>query len=362
MTNVPKELKLAAQRAYGPEKTRPIKLRILLSWFGAQRRGVQVASDIRSALKKVKLATEPDFMTANIEDRVRLVPTGKVNVVATKPQLPNTTTKTENRVETVAPLADGKEPTLQLTDPTPRLGTVFGGQAPVSVRRDDTIKRAMTIMLKHDYSQLPVMSSSKQVEGLISWKSIGKEVNVQNKGCEQVKDCIDTDVEILRWDRPLWEAIKTIADKDVVLIKDKTNDIVGIVTCYDLANQYHTLNEPFFLLGEIENNLRQLAVKADFPIATLEAAKDPKDTKRTVTGVDKLTFGELVRLLDSEQNWARIHLKLSRTAFLSDIRKIVKIRNDVMHFSPDPLDKASLKTLQDAAKMFRGLKLFENEN
>lgn len=354
MTRVPQQLKDAAAKAHGTSPTRSVKLKTFLSWFGAKRRGAQVSAEIRAALQKEKLATDPDFMTANIDGRIRLQP------------LSSNTTSPPRRETVVAPELSTKESAEIvaeqpiMSDPTPRLGTVFGGEIPVSVRRDDTIAHAITLMIRDDYSQLPVMSSSKQVEGLISWKSIGKEFNVQKKDCQYVRDCIDTDVEVLRWDKPLWEALKTIADKDVVLIKDKTNEIVGIITSYDLANQYHAFNEPFFLLGEIENNLRQLATKANFAISILAAAKDPKDTKRTITGVDKLTFGELARMLDEGKNWERIHLKLARTAFMPEIRKIVKIRNDVMHFSPDPLELASLRTLRQAANMFRGLKLFEN--
>lgn len=367
MPSVPKDLKIAAEKAHGPGQTRPVKVRRFLSWFGAKRRGSQVEIDIRAALKKVKLFTMPDFMTAHIEERVRLCPVPMKAEIRTrvprKPlSIPNepTPAAVEHITVIVSDVANASETQtfVKIADPTPRLGTLFGGQKPVSVRRDDSVRHAVTLMLKHDFSQLPVMSSSRQVEGLISWKSIGKAIKVHNNTCESVKDCIDTHVEILRWDKPLWEAIKTIADKDVVMIKDATNEIVGIVTSYDLADQYHWLSEPFFLLGEIESCLRQMARLANFPLTTLKAAKNPQDTTREITDVSKLTFGETVRLLDDENNWSLIQPKLSRKTFVVMLKDINKIRNDVMHFSPDPLENEAIKTLRRASSMLRDLNLF----
>ncbi len=164
----------------------------------------------------------------------------------------------------------------------------------------------MTLMVQHDYSQLPVMQNSRDVDGLISWKSIGETSKVHNKECTFVRECMDTDVEILRDDTPLWKAIRTIAEKDVVLVKNSAKEIIGLVSTYDIAVEYHSLSEPFLLLGEIENNLRQLIARAKYPLSVTEAAKDPKDVERKVKSVSDLTFGEYIELLQQPANWQSI--------------------------------------------------------
>lgn len=46
---------------------------------------------------------------------------------------------------------------------------------------------------------------------------------------------------------------------------------------------------------------------------------------------------------------------------MSEIKIIAKIRNEVMHFSPDPLEKEKLADLRRLARMMRGFKLFDKK-
>lgn len=43
----------------------------------------------------------------------------------------------------------------------------------VWINLNDTIQKAITLMMLNDFSQLPVMSTETRVEGIISWKTIG---------------------------------------------------------------------------------------------------------------------------------------------------------------------------------------------
>lgn len=359
MAKVPNNLKAAAEKVYGSEKTRPVKLRTFLSWFGAKRRGVQVATEIRSALVRAKLVTEPDFMTAHIDERIRLKPAKPPNpeLLARLQRAGEEVQKLKQR--RVKPKDDSPQLTPPVEDPIPRVGTIFGSVPIVSVKPEDSVRKATTEMLNNEFSQLPVMSNTRKVDGMVSWKSIGEEVHLHKKDCKLVKDCMDKEVEILPHDTHLWKAIKKITEHEVVLIRGANDEIIRLVTTSDLATRYHTLAEPFLLLSEIENNLRQLITLANFPLTLLASMKDEKDTTRTISGVAKLTFGECVRLLEKPDNWKNITKNLSRVPFIKEMESVRKIRNDVMHFSPDPLEAEQLKTLQRAAQMMRKLKLFE---
>src|SRR6185436_8053353 len=58
------EIARGLDRGADPEK---VTVRTLLEWFGAQRRGFYVVENIRSALRKLKIKTEPDFESAYID-------------------------------------------------------------------------------------------------------------------------------------------------------------------------------------------------------------------------------------------------------------------------------------------------------
>src|SRR5579863_2867495 len=48
-------------------------VRTILSWFGFQRRGRAVSADIRRALRRLSLSTEPNFETVYLDANVRFV-------------------------------------------------------------------------------------------------------------------------------------------------------------------------------------------------------------------------------------------------------------------------------------------------
>jgi hypothetical protein len=58
---------------------------------------------------------------------------------------------------------------------------------------------------------------------------------------------------------------------------------------------------------------------------------------RTITSVHDMTFGEYVRHLESPVNWQKFSANLDRSVFISGLKKIGTIRNEVTHFDPDPI-------------------------
>src|SRR5215210_5819997 len=72
MARIPPQLQQAAEQVHKDGKAKMVRVRDLLSWFGAQRRGILVVREIRAALKKAKLITVPDFEVAYIDQRIKL--------------------------------------------------------------------------------------------------------------------------------------------------------------------------------------------------------------------------------------------------------------------------------------------------
>jgi CBS domain-containing protein len=327
-----------------------VRVRELLAWFEAQRRGILVVRQIRSALRKAKLVTVPDFEIAYIDQKIKLK---ALNPAAKTPLVYEESLVEENGVRADSVYAASVGGSSR--DPAPRIGMLKAANTvPTPVSRDTKVKEAITIMLMHDYSQLPVMQGDRHVDGLISWRSIGGTRIEEGKACQYVRDCMER-VEIIHSDTHLFEAVKIIAQKEVVLVKNNENRIAGLVTTSDISLHFGTLSEPFLLLSEIENYVRRL-IDGKFPLEELKATRDPVDANRKIQNVANLTFGEYIRLLDKPRNWACLGYDLSREECTKRLRQVGRIRNDVMHFHPDGISDEDMELLRDTRKFLQALK------
>ncbi|MFN8124665.1 MAG: hypothetical protein U0237_19835 [Thermoleophilia bacterium] len=64
--------------------------------------------------------------------------------------------------------------------------------------------------------------------------------------------------------------IPRIISESFVFVLGADETIAGIVTMADLSEQFATLANPFFLLGEIERRLRLILVRAGFTAADFD--------------------------------------------------------------------------------------------
>lgn len=327
MTDVPKPLSEVAEQVRD-EVERSETVRTLLSWFGAQRRGVWVVQRVQDALESVQLATKPDFTAMHLDATLAFVP------------LPSSPTE--------APDDEVEAPSV---DPVPRVSLLSSAnKAPVTVPRDATISAATTLMLVHDYSQLPVVNG-RNVVGLFSWKSYGEATSV-GTNCEFVRECMDRSPLILPPETPLLQAVPQVAAREVALIYSQ-GTLQGIITTSDLSVEFHGSTRPYILLGSIENVIRSIVSR--FDIEVLREARDPGDTSRVIEGAHNLTFGEYVRILQKPENWERVSSTLDRAGFIEQLEVVAGIRNEVMHFHPDPLEDHKLTRLESTLRALQML-------
>lgn len=99
------------------------------------------------------------------------------------------------------------------------------------------------------------------------------------------------------------------------------------------------------LLGEIENFVRSL-IDGKFTEEELWAIRDVADGERPVDSVADLTLGEIIRLVENPERWQRIGLQIDRVIFKNELDRIRLIRNDVMHFDPDPVSAEDHQSLR----------------
>ena len=240
------------------------RLRDLLAWFDAQRRGTYIVERIDDALKKAGIKTEPDFRTAWFH--------GEITFKAMPP--PPAAADVGNQNED-----DGTpvEP-APIEGPEYVVGMLDSANCKVTaVKPDEGIDKAITLMMMHDFSQLAVMTSGRHLKGTISWKSIGCRLS-QNADLKFVRDAMDP-AEAIAGTISLFEATRIIIEKEFVFVRASDQTIAGIVTASDLSKQFSALSEPFLILSRIETFIRRL-IRDAFDTKTLRSAVDEKDERR----------------------------------------------------------------------------------
>ena len=298
-------------------------VRTILDWLGVSRRGNNVNLRIRRALENAGLETKPEFEWAYVHLPLSFVRIGS---------------EEDRDVSSTIYRIDGLE---------------SANRKPVTVKPDSQLTEATTLMLTNDFSQLPVMTSDRDVKGIVSWKSIGTRLALGKK-CSYTRECMDP-AQVVEAEASLFEAINIISIHDYVLVRAHDRTICGIVTASDLSQQFRDLSEPFLLIGECEHLIRRL-MHGKFKVEELEEVKNSNDTNRTVSGLADLTFGEYVRLLSDKKRWDKLRLSIDRKEFISRLDKIREIRNDVMHFDPQGIDPEMLHFVREFVRFLKELR------
>ena len=355
MPLIPSQLQ-AVRRDIDAGKRRWAMVKTLLSWFGRKGRGKIVRENIREALKEAGLFTHPEFTSGSLHDYIEFkrleeagdAPLGK----STDSHEVGDETKSDDGGGAESDGgADGRD--HRSSEPTGSkfcIGMLEAANRPnevLTITRDKTVKEATTLMMTHRYSQLPVTQDMRRIDGMISWRSMGR-ARASGDACEFVRDCLEP-VRILDQDAPFFQAVDTITEQEVVLVRGRDRTISGIVTTSDLSREYHQKAAPFLLLGEVEDRIRILI---DRNLSEeIRQAKHPGDSKREIEEASDLTFGEYVRLLESRENWKKVRLGIDRKLFIGLLNDVREVRNDVMHFRPDSSEPENL----DKVRMLHSL-------
>lgn len=322
-------------------------VRNLLSWVGAKRRGTWISWRIREGLAGAGLVTHPDFEEVWIDEDVDFLR------LTQPPETGSASNEDLIQVEVIT-TAEPDRLIDSLQSASYRISRLAAANtAPQCVAPDASLAEAVTIMLTHDYSQLPVMTGERDVKGVISWRSIAQRTTLGRTG-KLVKDFMDDAIEE-RSSATVFKVMSHLTEHDYVLVRGADRRITGLITSTDLTEQFRQWTEPFLLISEVEHSLRILIDRA-FSVSEMEAVRDPEDKKRTIRAAADLNFGDYIRLLEREDHWNRLKLSLDRKTFVAMLERVRQTRNEVMHFDPDGLDDESRSQLRDAFSFFERLR------
>ena len=171
-----------------------LTVRQFLAKFGKARRTHLIVASIRQQLEEHDLRTLPDFQFEYIDNPISV-----------------------ERNDNNEAIDQEKKP----ASPTVRVDSLKAAHNdPDRVTPDDPLARATTVMRMEDFSQLPVMTTEREVKGVISWRSIGM-AYADGQHPKVVRECME-EAHTIDMNTTLAEATHEILKHDYVLVRDRT--------------------------------------------------------------------------------------------------------------------------------------------
>lgn len=355
-----------------------VRVRRLLELAGSERRGYVIVQKIRKVLDAHGLVTIPDFELAWIDSlvRIRLAPGGDTQgslepsldrvveeQVSSDEPIVDPAFSDQNRsplaaeavaeplnapLETATPEATDATVTSSV-DPIVRVTSLAAAnRGVVSVSVNDKLDKATTLMLFENYSQLAVMQGARDVKGMISWESIARR-SMQSPPPSTVQDCM-IEARIVNATDALFDTLPEVEQYGYVLVRDK-GKITGIVTATDFATELASMSQAFMSIGTIERLIRSRL----HPCLNEADLSHLEQHSRALAEKDfgRLTFGENVRLMERPEIWSRLGVSVDKAEFTKRLSIIAEIRNDVMHFGPDPPSASEKRSLEQMESFLR---------
>ncbi|GAA0520554.1 hypothetical protein GCM10011581_10880 [Saccharopolyspora subtropica] len=311
-----------------------LSIRELLACWGVLRRTPANIAAIEADLSEFGITTKPPFTEGWLDNKVEIVPVGEEPGDAEEPASRAATENTQEASEF---------PPITL-----RMGMLKSANSGVaSVRPGDTLLSATTRMVADNYSQLAVIDDEGHLHGAVSWESIGQAR--MSRTPSLVSDAI-VPARTVEHSEDLLTQLDEIYRSGYVFVRGADQAICGIVTTADLTGQFGEIARPFVLIEEAERRLRR---RVDEVFSLGEIQYVARRGRSAVRSAADLTLGNYRYLLEPVAHWQRLGWPLDHQVFLDRLEQVRAIRNELMHFTPDPLNAAQLDCLTGFVRMLR---------
>ncbi len=232
------------------------------------------------------------------------------------------------------------------------VGQLIANKNPVTVFDTDTVRQALNLMTTNNFSQLPVINRERKALGIITFESILHALetfgvifnhmqveDALNK--MRALDAMDEVIRTFREDDDLFYLLDDLKESNVVLIVDKEQKLISLVTSYDTTEYFRIRSEDLMYAEEIETMLQEY-INAYFTTST---GLDIKARDAAVTALfpkktfDSLSQHQYICLLLDQSRWPKYSSIFSfdlETVFnmLDDARKT---RNNYAHFHTEEI-------------------------
>lgn len=330
----------------------------ILRAFGYVRRRSTAIQQINETLEDLGLTTYPPITSSMPLQTPRIVFSLKTEDGNTSPEVNGDTTGVDP--DTHCDTSDSHESDeSDLPEPGFTVSELTAASKAVErVSPDAPINEAYTRMILGKYSQLVVASHDKprqqDISGIVSFQSIAK--SLINGDPKTVGDCTVTAPHAMS-DADLNSVVNELSASDVVLVIGPNKRLQGIVTAWDLAEEFAGLVDPFKRLGEIEARLQALLERRLGKDKVAEFLHDQSASgNKSIESLGELTMGELQRVLEYPDHWDELELAFERREFIAALEEVRGFRNRLMHFG-DPLSEAEMTLLTNFCDLVREIEL-----
>lgn len=315
-----------------------LTVRELLRVWGSEDRDRDTVHRIGVDLDNAGLTTAPDFRAVSLDRTIRLIlPSGDDTSRAESIGDPSSTKQAE--------VDDEVKDDIGLT-----LGYLVGKKKPlIWVPPSATLAKVITEMEINDFSQLPVLADPYTLHGAVSWESIARWRRRPKAGAPMLSDVIYTRARVFDYDVRLLDVLDVLQEEEFIFVRDFDRKITGIITAADVVETYDETATPFFLIGEVDQELRQLLRNA-FDLDTIRRVCR---SGNGISSFDSLTMYHYETVLNDPDCWAKLAWGLDREVVITRLSEIRHVRNRVMHFNADLVDPDDVKKLRNFLVLIR---------
>src|SRR5437870_7890919 len=142
------------------------------------------------------------------------------------------------------------------------VGQLIANKNPVTVFDTDTVRQALNLMTTNSFSQLPVINRERKALGIITCESIlhaletfgviFNHMQVEDAlNRMRTLDAMDEVKRTFREDDDLFYLLDDLKESNVVLIVDKEQRLISLVTSYDTTEYFRIRSEDLMYAEEI---------------------------------------------------------------------------------------------------------------
>lgn len=327
----------------------------ILDAFGYARRRKTAIDVINEELRSLGLETSPPIDI----DMPLTVPRIRFSLVSTPYSEESVSVPNEPALSVSGKDEDVEEETEETAVessfvPSFRVAELAAAEREVEcISASETIQKAYTVMSLKKYSQLVVADGPRPlttaIKGIISYQSIA---NASLHGAPtSVRDCLDIMTPQVKSEDDISLVIAHLVDHDVVLVIGRDKRLSGIITAWDLTDEFEKLVGPFLRIGESEVLLRK-CLMARLGKETIRSFLTSNRGQIADPNPDLLTLGDIQWIVQNPDLWGKLNLPYDRQAFAAALHDVREMRNRLMHFR-DPLNADETKHLRNFCQMVR---------
>lgn len=314
---------------------RTMTIRELLNYWSFRRRTARIVEEVTDDLAELGLLAVPSIAEGWIDGQVEIVP------------MPGQSDEASESAAVPSAAVDAAEASAEAVmsgSISYSVSTMDTARCEVmTVGLEDALSVTVTNMALQDYSQVAVVDSQGRLLGAATWESIA--LAWMSGEPSLMRDVMRSAPSASPGDELLRQA-EVIHQHGFVFVRNAGGVVQGIITSADLSRRFGDDHRPIVLLDEIERRLGNRIMSR----CSVEEMKAAGVAIRS----HGATFGNYVTALSKEPLWGKLEWGgLGQAEFRARMERVRQIRNQLMHFSPDPITPEEIDLLEKTARVLR---------